>query len=370
MMRILIVCPYPHGKAASQRFRFEQYLTNFSDWGIEFDQESFWADRHWPAIYDNKSLLYKVVATIRGFSARFLLLFRLNRYQVVLIHREATPIGHPWWEWAAAKIWKKAIVFDFDDAIWLANSSEANGALVHKWKAHSKTAKIWSWSKMCIAGNSFLAENARKYCANIIVIPTTIDTEDHHKPTTARIRPLDLPVIGWTGSHSTIRQLVPLLPILERVFITHPFSLLIIADKPPDYLPAFAEFLAWRKASEIADLSRIDIGLMPLYDTDWERGKCGFKALQYLALQIPAVVSGVGVNEEIVRHGVEGFVAEPMPAGDGDQWIAGLKILLEDNDLRLRMGKSGRSRVKADYSVLAFRERYKQVLFTSAEGSR
>lgn len=361
MKKLLIVAPYPYGKAPSQRFRFEQYLAHLRASGVQSEVSSFWADRHWPAIYQKGDLVLKVYATLEGFFRRFLLLFTLFKYDVILIHREATPIGPAWWEWAASRIWRKPLVFDFDDAVWLPNNSTANEKLVGRFKAHHKTRTILKLSKSAFAGNEFLAAFARQFCADVSIVPTTIDTLNHHNITKVH-QPTPRPVIGWTGSHSTLRQLVPLFTLLESLHKKLDFSLLIISDFPPDNMPTFATFLPWNKANEIEDLLKMDIGIMPLYDSDWERGKCGFKALQYMALGIPAVVSAVGVNSEIVDEGMNGFICEVLPIDDAaPRWSKALTSLLSDHQARTGMGAAARVKIIGQYSIEAWKAKYVEV---------
>lgn len=315
-----------------------------------------------------------------AFVKRFFLLFTLPQYDTIFIHREATPIGPPWWEWCAAKVFGKRLVYDFDDAVWLPNSSKANAKLVGRFKNHSKTGRIIGWSETVFAGNSFLATYAKQFCTNVQIVPTTIDCIGHHNKDInireasprpgRRSSPVwatrdSRPVIGWTGTHSTLKQLEPLFPLLEMVHRQHPFRFLLIADIAPEIMPDFVEFRKWNKETEIEDLLEMDIGIMPLYDTAWERGKCGFKALQYMALEIPAVVSAVGVNTEIVEEGVNGFVCEPISDTETDhypKWERGLLELLKNEEVRVQMGKNGRKRIETGYSVEAFREIYLAVL--------
>jgi glycosyltransferase involved in cell wall biosynthesis len=403
MKKVLIICPYPDGKAPSQRFRFEQYLDSE---GGNFIQASFWKEDEWPRIYRKGSIQFKVFSTIKGFGRRLRLLFQVRQFDKVFVHREATPIGPPWFEWAVTKLFRKPLIFDFDDAIWLPNSSKANEKLAGKLKFHGKTAKICSWATTVVAGNDFLADYARRYCNDVRIIPTTIDTEHHHNPDlyekigakwfkksarietsaanedpksyqdkppppTAIVKPLEasdqqpvadsrqptantnLPVIGWTGTQSTLKQLTPLFPTLEKIHKKHPFRFLLIADIPPANMPDFVEFRKWKKETEIEDLLEMDIGVMPLYHTDWERGKCGFKALQYQALGIPAVVSAVGVNTEVVKDGETGFICEPLPFKEGGEWKHNLSKLLESKELRLSMGGRARLHILQHYSVLS-----------------
>ena len=145
-------------------------------------------------------------------------------------------------------------------------------------------------------------------------------------------------------------MLVPVLQKLEKQF--H-FTFLIISNQPPDLPLKSIEFLPWNKETEIEDLLKIDIGVMPLSDDRWSKGKCGFKALQYLSLNIPALVSPVGVNSRIVRHGENGFLCATE-----DEWYGHLKRLLTDTDLRQRLGRQGRKDIILNYSVLANRDNF------------
>lgn len=299
-----------------------------------------------------------------GFAKRFFLLFSLAKYDVIFIHREATPIGLPWWEWIAAKLFQKRIVFDFDDAIWLPNVSKANEKLVGKWKNHSKTKKIIGWSKTVFAGNEFLANYARKYCSDVRVVPTTIDLDLHDFKKKISIPESASVTIGWTGTHSTLKQLEPLFKTLEEVYAEIRFRFVLIADVPPETMPPFVDFVQWKKETEIDDLAQIDIGIMPLYDTEWEKGKCGFKALQYMALKIPTIVSAVGVNTEIISHEKNGFVAEAM-INDSiiyTQWRDFLLKLLKDEPLRKAIGERGRETIEERYATKVLNKEYVSII--------
>ncbi len=355
---IYFICPYPASRAPSQRFRFEQYLKSIS---TQCTQVGFWSASEWPEIYKSGSFLKKVVQTVRAFIRRFIFLFKLKKASKIFIHREATPIGLPWFEWVAAKIFRKELIYDFDDAIWLPNSSKANAKLVGKLKSHSKVKTICKLAKTVVVGNEFLATYARQFCDDVRIIPTTIDTEHLHNPSLHTKSDIEIPVVGWTGTHSTLQQLIPIFETLEKVHKHTLFKLLIISDLCPDYMPDFAEFRPWNKENEIRDLMSFDIGIMPLFDTDWERGKCAFKALQYMALKIPAVISAVGMNKEVLENGVQGFLAEPLPVQNPQKWENTLTTLLKDKDLRLKMGKAGRQNVIDKYSVLSQKDAYSRL---------
>lgn len=183
------------------------------------------------------------------------------------------------------------------------------------------------------------------------VNPTTIDTANHHN----RIKDqyTDKVTIGWTGTHSTLKYLALILsPIQELEKIYH-FDFVVIADKKPDFQLKSLRFIKWNKQTEIEDLLRINIGLMPLSDDPWTNGKCGFKALQFMALGIPALASPVGVNYEIIDDGENGFLCRSE-----NEWLEKLKLLLKNRELRYLMGQKGRKRVEENFSVDANRENF------------
>ena len=345
-MRLLILCPYPRGTAASQRFRYEQYLPALAARGIAYDYHAFLDEATHARLYQRGQWAGKAWGVLRGFGRRLLLLARLRRYQVVLVHREASPLGPPVFEWLVARVWRKPLVYDFDDAIWLPGASDANGwAARFKWPG--KVAQICQWAHRVSAGNAYLADYARPLNPRVVVNPTTVDTTGYHR--TIKVHSHNaVPVIGWTGTHSTLPYLRALVPALTQLATTHAFELRVVADRPPDFALPNARFVPWREATEIADLLAFDIGVMPLADDAWARGKCGFKALQYMGLGIPPVVSPVGVNQSIVVPGESGFWCQTDA-----EWMRTLAALLTDPARRAAVGANARQRVVDHYSVAA-----------------
>jgi len=274
-------------------------------------------------------------------------MFKAPRYDFIFIHRECAPLGPPVFEWLLAKVLRKKIIYDFDDAIWLPNTSDENKiASALKW--HGKVSDICRWSYRVSCGNAYLADYARQFNSNVVVNPTTIDTLYLHNPALYTPRQASQPVvIGWTGTHSTLKYLQPLLPVLQRLEKKYAdrIRFLVIANKAPDFALHQLTFVPWKKETEIGDLLQMDIGIMPLVDDIWAKGKCGFKALQYMALGLPAVVSPVGINTDIVDDTV-GFVADSET-----EWELALTRLIEDQALRRRLGEGARARVVERYSV-------------------
>lgn len=362
-MKVLILAPYPSEKAPNQRFRFEQYLPFLEQSGIQFDYRPFWNENVWQIFYQPGYFWIKFIGLLQGIFRRKLLLFQLHKYDYVIVHREAMPVGPPIIEYLIARFWKKKIIYDFDDAIWIQNYSDANKGIAKWLKSHQKVGRICQYSYKVATGNQFLAAYAKRYNHNVSVIPTTIDTAQYHN----RIKPLKTSgklVIGWTGTHSTIAQLREIESELAELQNQIDFDLQIICNADPGFSSVHYQYKPWKRTSEIEDLLQFDIGIMPLRNTEWERGKCGFKALQYMGLGIPVVASAVGANCEIVTNGKDGYL---VPPDQPELWIARLQELLNSSDLRQQMGTEGRQTVIHRYSVESNKEKYLRLFKNETE---
>jgi glycosyltransferase involved in cell wall biosynthesis len=346
-MKILFLVPYPLQEAPSQRFRFEQYFEILASQGHTIKTQSFLSSHNWQLFFKTGNPLQKALTLIRGFLKRFFALLIVPSYDFIFIHREAAPIGPPIFEWILTKILRKRIIYDFDDAIWLTDRVQESPLLkILKWRQKIKDICRWSYRVSC--GNEYLRSFALQYNSNTINNPTTIDCKNKHNPALYESKKNnDQVVIGWTGSHSTLKYLHAIEPVLQKLENQFPFiSFLIIADQPPPIHLERLTFIKWNPQTEIVDLLKMDIGIMPLPDDEWSKGKCGFKALQYMALEIPSVVSPVGVNTSIINHECEGFLCR-----SNEEWLSALERLIVDKDLRMKLGKAGHKKVIDHYSV-------------------
>ena len=235
-------------------------------------------------------------------------------------------------------------VFDFDDAIFEGRGTRA------------KFPRLIALADRVVAGNAYLAE-ATGAPEKTVVIPTAVDTA-RFSAQPARDRRGAGVVVGWTGLSSNYRQLAIAAPAIARALQRTGASFLAISNAPPpaalaDLRP---DFVRWRPETEVDDLARIDVGLMPLPDLPYERGKCAYKLIQHMALARPVVASPVGANRDVVTDGADGFLA-----ADDAAWEDALVRLISDPDLRQRMGDRARARVEAAYSLNAVVPRYRRI---------
>jgi glycosyltransferase involved in cell wall biosynthesis len=348
---IYILCPYPKNTIGSQRFRFEQYLDELNSIA-RIKQFPFWSINAMKILYAKGKKTQKALHTLIGLSKRFFLLPMLIRANVIFIHRESIPLGHGYYEWIISKVLRKKIVFDFDDAIWLSQTSKEN-AKIGWLKGKDKTSKICNLSCLVVCGNAYLEEYAMRFNSNTIIIPTTLDT-DYHKPKENKLATEKI-VIGWTGSPTTIDHFKIIIPVLEQLKNEYgeriQFS--VIGDNRYTHPELSISGQAWRLETEIQDLMKFDIGIMPLPDDEWTKGKCGFKGLQYMSLEVPTVMSPVGVNTEIIDHGTNGFLANT-----DEEWYTILSELIENEKLRHKIGKEGRKTIINQYSISANKNKY------------
>jgi glycosyltransferase involved in cell wall biosynthesis len=297
----------------------------------------------------------KAKAVVRGFYKRWQLLKNLDQYTTVFIHREATPLGPAWFEKRVVNKPHLHVVYDYDDAIWIPNISKSN-QIAKGLKNFEKIPKILSWVDVVAAGNAYLSDFALASGAHSVTwLPTVVDMEKKYH--VQHVSQSTVCRIGWTGSHSTLPYLHQVLPILDELAKMYTFKFVVIADKAPAFSRPYVEFLPWNPQKEIADLNTIDIGLMPLVADAWSEGKCGFKLIQYLSIGIPAIASPVGVNKDIIDDGVNGFLVN-----NHEEWYQAIKRLLEDADLRRRMGQAGKTKMWEHYSLQAHQATFLSLL--------
>lgn len=344
--RVLFIVPYPLHKAPSQRFRVELFFPLLQQYNTDYKVESFIDEASWNILYMHGSFLQKVWGIIKGFLRRIkTVLFTVSHYDYIFIHRESSPLGPPVFEFIISKIWRKKIIYDVDDAIWIPNTTKEN-KLVSWIKAFWKVKYICKWAYKVVGGNDYLCNYARKYNSNVFLIPTCVDVVNHHVG--CKDQHTEKIVIGWTGSHSTMIFLNSILEVLQKITKDFNTETIIISNKAPQFHLDNMRFIPWNESSEIADLLQMNIGIMPLEDDPWCEGKCGFKLIQYMSLCIPAIASPIGVNKEMIEEGINGLLCTTK-----EEWYNSLVILIQNEQLRVKMGLAGKEKVAATYSVQA-----------------
>ncbi len=340
-MRLLALSPMPV-EGAGCRFRLMQYIPALERAGFSVTVAPFFDRKFFDLVYRRGHYLGKFLAFLRQSLRRLTLLLSRGRYDAFFIYREAYPFGPPLFEMLLAR--GKPLVYDFDDAVWLSNTSEAN-KFTSVLKYPQKVPGIIRRSALVLAGNDFLAEYARPYNASVAVMPTVVDT-NVFVPRSAPKAAGDPLVVGWIGTPTTAVYLKSLGPALARLAAKHPFVLRVSGSgEPIEFEGVRTVNEKWTLDRDVELFNTCDIGVYPLKDTEWELGKCGFKAIQFMACGVPVVAAAVGVNKDIIQDGVNGFLARTE-----QEWDEKIERLLCDPDLRARMGAAGRKTIEQKYS--------------------
>lgn len=352
--KLLFVALHRPGRSPSQRFRYEQFVPFLEENGWQCDYAHLLDENGDFTFYSHGSHLKKAGVVLKGFFQRWNEIKKADDYDVIFIQRETFIAGTTIFERKFAKS-KAKIAYDFDDAIWMLDISDANKHLSFL-KDPSKTKKIIRLSDLVLAGNDFLAGYARQFNEQVEVIPTVVDTS-YFK--TSRSTQNPKVVIGWSGSQTTIKHLLEAQPWLARVVEKYPDSVEVraICERPivMDGVPI--QVIAWERSQEVDFLDQFDIGIMPLPDDEWSKGKCGFKGIQYMSMSKPCLMSPVGVNTEIIEHGINGFLPR-----NNEEWVDQISALIENETMRQTIGKSGRETIVKKYSLNAVKQAFLEAL--------
>jgi glycosyltransferase involved in cell wall biosynthesis len=277
---------------------------------------------------------------------------RIDDFDIVFLQREVISRMYPVFELLIARRHPR-MIFDFDDNLFANPPVKRNrgpfyqAALSMMSDSHN-IERIIRASRKVIAGNKYLEERARRFNPNVVWIPTAMQLNRYTiRPQSGRG---DRVVIGWKGSTSTSQYLTAITPVFHRLRRRFGARIQFIINGDPEYLPTVAGMTVtdFRLDHEISDLHEFDIGIMPLDDDEWVRGKGGGKALEYMAVGIPAVASPIGAPEYIITHGETGYLASSL-----DQWEFYLSKLIEDRSLRERIGAAARRRIEEHFSTEA-----------------
>ena len=358
-LELLAFVPYPPGTTPSQRFRIEQWTGTLEHLGIRVRLAPFADARLMSLLHQPGRAVDKVAGMIAGFMRQAGNVATAGRADAILIHRAACLAGPALLERALTR-WRKPIVFDFDDAIYLRHTSGANG--LFDWlKFPGKTATLCRLSSLVVAGNEYLAAYARRQNPRVVVVPTSIDT-DLYAPAGREVRSGRV-TIGWTGSTTSLTYLEAFAPILRGLLARRDVEIRVQSNRQPVLSGVPAVWHPWSPDTEIQEIRRYHIGIKPMPDDSWARGKCPMKELQYMALGVPAVCSAVGTSVEVIRNGENGFLA-----ANRDQWLEHLTRLVDDAALRRTIGLAGRQTVEDRYSMRKCASRFAEALRSVVSG--
>ncbi|MBA2078450.1 glycosyltransferase family 4 protein [Rhodanobacter sp. PCA2] len=342
----------------STRLRSLQYLPLLEGHDIDVEVHELFPDAYLENLYGERPASARRSAW-QYYARRMAQVLRRDAHDLLWIEGELFPYL-PYWLESGFVPSAKPYVVDYDDALFHKYDMSPN-PLVRRLLGR-KIDQVMRRAACVIAGNRYLAARAaRAGAARIEIIPTVVDEKRY---ALARHADAGQPVIGWVGSPATEEYLLDDREVLEQACGMHGARLLLVGPRPEvagRFGSVVPEVVPWSEVSEAATIARMDIGIMPLRDGPWERGKCGYKIIQYMACGLPVVASAVGANVDIVRHGEDGFLA----AGAAD-WHDALEQLIRSRPLRARMGLAGRARVEREYSVGAQASRLAQVLLHGA----
>lgn len=345
-LRVLALASYPL-EAASSRYRIVQFIEPLAARGIDITFSPFLSRRLFEALYKPGKLLSRLPAVALRTLARIGAVMQAWRADVIFVQREAMLFGPPVIEWIAARVLRRPLILDLDDATWIPYASPVYGRMATFLKWPAKTDRLIRWADSVTCGSPNIVSYARSLGAAATLVPTTADTRVFQP---RRRLTSGIPVVGWIGSHGTYPYLERLFPVFEKLARETAFRLTIVgAGRDRIDVPGVeTESRPWRLEREVADFQSLDIGLYPIAEDAWSSGKSGLKAVQYMASGLPFVMSPVGVCATIGIAGETHFAALTE-----DDWYVSLRRLLTDEDLRKRMGASGRAFVEKYYDIAA-----------------
>jgi len=344
-MRVLALCSYPEDAAAT-RFRLVQFVEPLKRRGIELVVRPFLDSQQFKQLYEPGALVRKALRMTFPIAKRLGDVFTAGKYDVLLVQREAMLFGPGMLEWLARTISGAPMVLDLDDATYVHYVSPTYGRLGSSLKFFGKTDNLIRRAEVVVCGNRSIAEYVETKGTRAVVVPTVVNLEQF-KPKTGRddhSHPKDIPVVGWIGTHSTFPFLESVFPVLEKLALKHKFCLRIVGAHHSGITlqGVDVDSVDWELGRDVESFSSLDIGLYPIVpkgaaNEDWINGKSGFKAIQYMAVGVPFVMSPVGACGEIGIPGTTHFNATSE-----EDWYTALDTLLSDDDRRNRMGMAGR----------------------------
>jgi glycosyltransferase involved in cell wall biosynthesis len=337
-VRLTAQTAYPES-VASARVRIADFAPHLSTHGVELNYEPTLTDSEYRTITSEAAASRKAAVLSRGAARLVASRIRQTENGPLLVHRLRFLMPLPWLEPS-----RRVDAYDFDDALYVGSILPSNRRFswlkreAEHWRAYVRRARV------VIAGNDHLASRAREHASRVEVIPSCVHPREQPIRQHAE---REVPVIGWIGSRTTADDLQEVLPVFDRLNQQERrASLILIGAGPIDFSAPWLEQRPWSEDSEAIELASLDIGIMPLPDNEWTRGKCGYKLLQYFSAGVPAVASPVGVNSTIVGEAGE----RGLLASTSEEWSSSLEELITDHQARAEMGAAARTFVEREYS--------------------
>jgi len=339
-MKVLLLSRYGRLPAPS-RYRFYQYLKYLEPSGIEFTIAPLLDDDYVRKQYTLRRFPLLPLPGI--YLRRAFDLLRCGRFDLVWLEKEALPWIPSWME-RLLGLGRVPYVIDFDDACFHTYDQHRNPLI--RAALGDKIACLMRHASIVVVGNDYLANYARLAGARRIEhLPSVVELEKY--PIQSPKPENEVFTLGWIGAPANSRHLTRISDALVEVCRNRAASLRIVGGWHTTLSSSIpVEYREWSEAREFEEMRQFDVGIMPLYDGPWERGKCGLKLINYMAAGLPTVASPVGVNTEIIDHGETGFIAEST-----EDWISALRLLRENQSLRQKMGSAGRAKVARSYCV-------------------
>lgn len=340
---------------ASSRLRFYQYLPLLESQLIHVETAALLDDRYITNLNSGHSTDWASI--VGSYLTRVRRLARSRQFDLVWVEAEVFPWLPDWGElWLA---WEGIpYVVDYDDAAFHRYDLHSTAAV--RWLLGHKIDRVMKRAALVVAGNSYLADRARQAgSAHIEILPTVVDLDRYAVSASHRSSEF---VIGWIGSQSTTRYLLPLREVWRQALTWDRTCLRLVGASALDLPGVSADIRDWSESSEVQSVQSFSVGIMPLQDDPWTRGKCGYKLIQYMACGLPVVASPVGVNQEIVEHGVSGYLANSEV-----EWLSALSQLRSQPELCEEFGRASRKRVESAYSLEVTAQRLADLLKSAAK---
>ncbi|MFQ5768972.1 MAG: glycosyltransferase family 4 protein [bacterium] len=351
-MKVLFFVVFPEINAGT-RYRVYKYLPYLDKENIQYTVCPPMPNWLFEFLYQTRNLIKKVLYYLISFKIRFFQMLKVFNYDIIFIHQSLSYFGPPILEYFIAKL-NNNIIFDIDDAHF-AKPIFATG-LGARFHDRNRIAKLCKISRQVIVSVDYLKQYVEQFNPNVVVIPTSIDLERYTLKNYKTTKNQSV-IIGWVGTASGLIYLQSLEEVFQKLSQLYDVKLKIISSTAINLRDIHVIHCKWSLKNEISDLQSLDIGVMPLPNTEFEKGKGGFKLIQYMGVGVPVVCSPVGINAEIVQDGINGYLANTK-----SEWLNKLSLLIENENLREKIGKKGRESIQDKFTIDANASKFIQAI--------